>query len=193
MLPACAERRAEVVPLRMAVAMALRARAAVLLESRPALAAETALASAVAAAEAGIPVEAALSRMFAGRALRSRRLTRGASRARARRCRADAIGALRDSATRRSASSAAGPPQPPPPAPASPGRDRSRARSPHGRRRSPASSSIARPTPRSPRRSSCSQKTVESHIRNMFIKLGVKSRVELARAVVRADGEARTP
>ena len=34
-----------------------------------------------------------------------------------------------------------------------------------------------------------SQKTVESHVRNMFFKLGVASRVELARAVDRADRE----
>ena len=33
-----------------------------------------------------------------------------------------------------------------------------------------------------------SQKTVESHIRNMFRKLAVSSRVELARAVERAEG-----
>jgi DNA-binding CsgD family transcriptional regulator len=32
-----------------------------------------------------------------------------------------------------------------------------------------------------------SQKTVESHIRNMFRKISVSSRVELARAVEQAD------
>jgi DNA-binding NarL/FixJ family response regulator len=34
---------------------------------------------------------------------------------------------------------------------------------------------------------SLSQKTVESHIRNMFRKVSVSSRVELARAVEQAD------
>jgi DNA-binding CsgD family transcriptional regulator len=38
-----------------------------------------------------------------------------------------------------------------------------------------------------------SPKTVETHIRNMFRKLGVVSRVEIARAIERADREKRAP
>jgi DNA-binding NarL/FixJ family response regulator len=38
-----------------------------------------------------------------------------------------------------------------------------------------------------------SQKTVETHIRNIFRKLDVASRVELARTVERANSSARVP
>ena len=36
-----------------------------------------------------------------------------------------------------------------------------------------------------------SQKTVETHLRNIFRKIGVSTRVELARVVARADRGAR--
>jgi DNA-binding CsgD family transcriptional regulator len=38
-----------------------------------------------------------------------------------------------------------------------------------------------------------SPKTVETHIRNMFRKLDIVSRVEIARAIERADREERAP
>ena len=37
------------------------------------------------------------------------------------------------------------------------------------------------------------RKTVETHIRNLFQKLGVSSRVEVARAVERFDREGQAP
>ena len=36
-----------------------------------------------------------------------------------------------------------------------------------------------------------SQKTVETHLRNIFRKVGVRTRVELARVAMRDDGAAR--
>ena len=35
-----------------------------------------------------------------------------------------------------------------------------------------------------------SEKTIESHLRNVFVKLGASSRVEVARMVERSQGEA---
>jgi ATP/maltotriose-dependent transcriptional regulator MalT len=189
---ACAEARAEAVPLQMAVAMAGRARAAVLFESEPAVAAERALASAAAAEKAGVPIEAALSRALAGRALaRAGEHQQAAAELERAAAELHSHGALRD-------------------------RDeaerelRKLGRRTHRRIRTGATDGIGiasltarelevarlvvdrKTNPEIATALFLSQKTVESHIRNMFYKLGVASRVELARAVVRADRDAGT-
>ena len=42
-------------------------------------------------------------------------------------------------------------------------------------------------------RANLSDKTVESHIRNIFMKLGVSSRVDVARAIERSRADATAP
>ena len=190
---ACAEARAEAVPLQMAVAMALRARAAVLLES----------------SLHSPPRQRSHPPSLRGRPAypsrpRSRACWRGArwpqqastsvpspsSSAPQTSCTSTVRCAI---ATRRSVSSAS-----------------SAVRSTrHARRTDTEETGVAtlsrrelevarlvvdrKTNPEIAAALFLSQKTVESHLRNMFSKLGVASRVELARAIVRADGEARTP
>ena len=67
------------------------------------------------------------------------------------------------------------------------GDGRSSARSPSASCRSPGSSSTARRTREIAAELYLSTKTVETHLRNLFHKLGVSSRVEVARAVEPAD------
>jgi DNA-binding CsgD family transcriptional regulator len=176
------------VQLPMAVAWAERASAAVELDGGdPAGAAERALASAAAADEAGAPVESALSRLLAGRALAAAG-DRARATAELRRA-ADAFGecgALRYSGET--------------------GREL-RKLGPHIQQRTraggPAGTALESLTERelqltmlvvdrktNPEIASelfLSQKTVETHLRNIFRKVGVTSRVELARAVEQAQ------
>jgi ATP/maltotriose-dependent transcriptional regulator MalT len=185
---AVAESWASAVRLPMAAAWADRAAAAVELHTGdPVRAAERALASAAAADEAGAPVEAALSRTVAGLALaqtgeRDRAVSELQRAART----FEECGALRyrDEAEhelrrlghhihRRTR----------------PGRvDGTALESLTERERQLAQLVADRKTnPEIAAELFLSQKTVETHLRNIFRKVGVSSRVELARAVERAE------
>ena len=179
---------AESFGLRLAAALADRAVAAVALASRELdIAAEKALVSATVADAVGAPIEAALSRMLAGRALAQNgeleRATAELTKA------AEAFhssGALRyrDQAEQQL---------------------RQFGQHIHRRTRTVKSDGVGvellterqlqiarlvvarRTNPQIASELFLSQKTIESHMHNMFNKVGVSSRVDLARAVERAD------
>ena len=183
---ACAEARAAAVPLLMPRAMAGRARAAVLLADDPAAAAQRALASASDAASVGAAVESALSRALAGRAFAragdAQRAVAELERAAAE-LHAHGAARARDEVEREL---------------------RKLGRAVHRRSRpgkvdatgvdalTARELEVARlivdrkTNPEIAQELFVSLKTVETHVRNMFFKLEVTSRVELARAVERA-------
>ena len=179
---------AAAVQLPMAAAWADRAAAAVTLYAGdPARAAEQALVSAAAADGVGAPVEAALSRTLAGRALaeagQGDRASEELLRA-ARQFEASSALRYRDEAEmelrklghhihRRTRSGEAGGTE----LEALTGRELQIARLVVDRMTNPQIATEL----------FLSQKTVETHLRNIFRKVGVSSRVELARAVERAD------
>jgi DNA-binding NarL/FixJ family response regulator len=172
--------------LRHAGAMAERAAAAVALDTGDAAAAaEHALASAAAADAVGARVEAALARTLAGRALAAAGETERAAEELRRAAQAlDACGAVRyrDAAERELGRL---------------GRRRSRRTGAAGiealtqRELQVARLIVDRRTnPQIAAELYLSQKTVETHIRNLFQKLGVSSRVDVARVVERAERDA---
>jgi len=184
---AAAEAHAAALGLPMAIAWAQRAAAAVALHAREhATAAERALASAAAAEEVGAVIEAALSRMVAGRALAAAgEQDRAAAEIERAAATFEACGALphRNAAeqelrrlgrhvqrrTRPGATDAEG------------------LAALTERELQVAGLVVDRNTnPEIAAELFLSLKTVETHLRNIFRKLGVSSRVELARAVERA-------
>jgi DNA-binding NarL/FixJ family response regulator len=172
----------------MAAAWADRASAAATLYAGdPAHAAEQALASAAAADRVGAPIEAALSRTLAGRALaQAGHGDRAATELQQAASEFEEAGALRhrDEAERelrrlghhihrRTRPGAA---------------DGTGLESLTARELQLARLVVDRKTnPQIAAELFLSQKTVETHLRNIFRKIGVASRVELARAVERAD------
>ena len=183
-----AERTAAALRLPLASAVAQRARAAVLLARGDAGAAgELALASAAGADAAGAPVEAARSRVLAGKALvaagerdHAVELLRRAEHE------LDEHGALRDRGEARRRLRQLG--------------ARTEPRGPSGapgngldslspREREVAVLVTARKTNKEVASELfLSEKTVETHLRNIFAKLGASSRVDVARAVERSSG-----
>ena len=179
---------ASAVRLPLAEAWAARAAAAVELhDGEAAVAAELALASASAAEQAGAPIEAALARLLAGRALmRADERDRAAAELEHAAAELEAHGALRyrDSAERELRKL---------------GRRIHRRTSPGkegaigidaltGRELQVARLVVDRKTNAEiAAELFLSLKTVETHLRNIFHKVGVASRAEVARAVERAD------
>jgi DNA-binding CsgD family transcriptional regulator len=182
----CAEAAAAELGLPLATAVAQRARARVLLACGQAdAAAALALASAAAAEGAGAPVEAARSRLLAGTALAAAddrgqavALLRSAER------KLDVCGALRDRAqARRQMRRLGARTEPRGPSGAAGGGIDSLSRREH----EIATLVTARKTNKEVAAELfLSEKTVESHLRNIFAKLGASSRVDVARTVERS-------
>ena len=190
---ACAEAWASAVQLPMAAVWADRAAAAVDLHAGdPARAAEKALMSAAAADQVGAPVEAALSRMLAGRALaEAGRIDRAVAELERAAAEFDRCGALRyrDEAERELGKLGHRVHRRTRPGKA----DATGLESLTGRELQVARLVVDRKTnPEIAAELFLSQKTVETHLRNIFRKLDVSSRVELARAVERADRAGHT-
>ncbi|HJS27952.1 MAG TPA: AAA family ATPase [Actinomycetota bacterium] len=183
-----AEDIATVVELPLVAAWADRAGAAVALHVGDlANAAERALASADAAQEVGAPIEAALSRTLAGRALaRGGQNDRAVAELQRAAATFDACGALR---YRQSAEKELGRLGHRPHRRTRPGKtDGAGTESLTGRELQVARLAVDRKTNREiAAELFLSQKTVETHLRNIFHKLDVSSRVDLAHAVEGAD------
>ena len=188
-----AEVTAAAVRLPLAAAWADRAAAAVALHTGDWVrATERALASADAAQEVGAPIEAALSRTLAGRALaQAGQNDRAVAELQRAAAAFDACGALR---YRESAERELGKLGHRPHRRTRPGKtDGSGIASLTERELQVARLVVDRKTnPEIAAELFLSQKTVETHLRNIFHKMDVTTRVALARAVERADRTART-
>jgi ATP/maltotriose-dependent transcriptional regulator MalT len=185
---ALAEGIAAAVQLPLATAWAGRAAAAVTLDAGDAvLAAERALASADAADAAGAPIEAALSRTVAGRALaEADEKDRAVAELQRAAAALDACGAWR---YRQSAERELGKLGHRPHRRTRPGKANGAGiESLTGRELQVAWLVVDRKTnPQIAAELFLSQKTVETHLRNIFHKVGVTTRTALARAVERTD------